>query len=101
MITGYCVQWVVFFYMTGFMIAVIKVYFILHVTICVCNVMNHCFFGDISLVLELACKDVSTTQQVDFALAIVTFVFPLTITTILSHIYIVSAILRISPTQGG
>lgn len=100
MITGYSVQVVDFFYITGFMITVIKVYFILHVTICVSNVMNHCSFCDISLVLELACKDMSIAQQVDFALAIVTFAFPFII-TILSHIYIISDILHISSTQGG
>ncbi|XP_077901042.1 olfactory receptor 6B9-like [Ictidomys tridecemlineatus] len=98
MTTGYCVQLVAFSYMTGFMITMIKVYFISHVNFCGSNVMNH-FFCDISPILKLACKDMSTAELVDFALAIVILIFPLTI-TVLSYVYIVSAILRISSTQG-
>ena len=98
MTTGHCVQLVAFSYMTGFMITVIKVYFISHVTFCGSNVMNH-FFCDISPILKLACKDMSTAELVDFALAVVILVFPLA-TTILSYVYIVSAILRIPSTQG-
>ena len=98
MTTGHCVQLVAFSYMTGFMITVIKVYFISHVTFCGSNVMNH-FFCDISPILKLACKDMSTAELVDFALAIVILVFPLT-TTILSYVYIVSTILHIPSTQG-
>ncbi|XP_058401843.1 olfactory receptor 6B9-like [Diceros bicornis minor] len=94
----YCVQLVAFSYMTGFMITVIKVYFISHVAFCGSNVINH-FFCDISPILKLACKDMSTAELVDFALAIVILVFPLT-TTVLSYIYIVSTILRIPSTQG-
>ncbi|XP_032097039.1 olfactory receptor 6-like [Sapajus apella] len=98
MTTGYCGQLVAFSYMSGFMISVIKVYFISHVAFCGSNVMNH-FFCDISPVLKLACKDMSTAELVDFALAIVILVFPL-ITTVLSYIYIVSTILHIPSTQG-
>ena len=98
MTTGHCVQLVAFSYMTGFMVSVFKVYFISHVTFCGSNVMNH-FFCDISPILKLACKDMSTAELVDFALAVVILVFPLA-TTILSYVYIVSAILRIPSTQG-
>ncbi|XDB57951.1 hypothetical protein AB1E18_011370 [Capra hircus] len=98
MTTGHCVQLVAFSYMSGFMVSVIKVYFISHVTFCGSNVMNH-FFCDISPILKLACKDMSTAELVDFALAIVILVFPLT-TTILSYVYIVSTILHIPSTQG-
>lgn len=98
MTTGHCVQLVAFSYMSGFMVSVFKVYFISHVTFCGSNVMNH-FFCDISPILKLACKDMSTAELVDFALAVVILVFPLT-TTILSYVYIVSAILRIPSTQG-
>ena len=98
MTTGHCVQLVAFSYMTGFMITVIKVYFISHVTFCGSNVMNH-FFCDISPILKLACKDMSTAELVDFALAIVILVFPLA-TTILSYVYVVSTILCIPSTQG-
>ena len=98
MTTGHCVQLVAFSYMSGFMVSVFKVYFISHVTFCGSNVMNH-FFCDISPILKLACKDMSTAELVDFALAVVILVFPLA-TTILSYVYIVSAILRIPSTQG-
>ena len=98
MTTGYCAQLVAFSYGTGFMVSVIKVYFISLVSFCGSNVMNH-FFCDISPILKLACKDMSTAERVDFALAIVILVFPLT-TTSLSYGYIVSTILRIPSTQG-
>ncbi|XP_007954709.1 olfactory receptor 6-like [Orycteropus afer afer] len=65
MTTGYCMQLVAFSYMTGFMITMIKVYFISHVVFCGSNVLNH-FFCDISPILKLACKDMSTAELVDF-----------------------------------
>ncbi|XP_022377861.1 olfactory receptor 6-like [Enhydra lutris kenyoni] len=98
MTTVYCVQLVAFSYVSGFMVSVIKVYFISHVAFCGSNVMNH-FFCDISPILKLACKDMSTAELVDFALAIVILVFPL-ITTVLSYVYIVSTVLRIPSIQG-
>ncbi|XP_045872691.1 olfactory receptor 6-like [Meles meles] len=98
MTTVYCVQLVAFSYVSGFMVSVIKVYFISHVAFCGSNVMNH-FFCDISPILKLACQDMSTAELVDFALAIVILVFPL-ITTVLSYVYIVSTILWIPSIQG-
>ncbi|KAL4696530.1 hypothetical protein H8959_002228 [Pygathrix nigripes] len=74
MTIGYCGQLVDFSYMSGFMVSVIKVYFISHVAFCGSNVMNH-FFCDISPILKLACKDMSTAELVDFALAIAILVF--------------------------
>ncbi|CAO2582682.1 Olfactory receptor 6 [Lemmus lemmus] len=82
MTTVYCLQLMALSYFSGFMVSVVK----------------H-FFCDISPILKLACKDMSTAELVDFALAIVILVFPL-ITTVLSYIYIVSTILRIPSTQG-
>ncbi|CAO2582678.1 Olfactory receptor 6 [Lemmus lemmus] len=90
MTTVYCLQLMALSYFSGFMVSVVKVYFISHVAFCGSNVMNH-FFCDISPILKLACKDMSTAELVDFALAIVILVFPL-ITTVLSYIYIVSTI---------
>ncbi|KAM9221807.1 LOW QUALITY PROTEIN: olfactory receptor 226-like [Dugong dugon] len=98
MTTDYCMQLVAFSYMSGFMVSVIKVYFISHIAFCDSNVMNH-FFCDISPILKLACKDMFTAELVDFALAIVILVF-LLITTVLSYVYIVSTMLRIPSTQG-
>ncbi|EDM17974.1 olfactory receptor 224 (predicted) [Rattus norvegicus] len=98
MTTVYCMQLMALSYFSGFMVSVVKVYFISHVAFCGSNVMNH-FFCDISPILKLACKDMSTAELVDFALAIVILVFPL-FTTVLSYIYIVSTILRIPSTQG-
>ncbi|XP_031240398.1 olfactory receptor 6-like [Mastomys coucha] len=98
MTTAYCMQLMALSYFSGFMVSVVKVYFISHVAFCGSNVMNH-FFCDISPILKLACKDMSTAELVHFALAIVILVFPL-ITTVLSYVYIVSTILRIPSTQG-
>ncbi|XP_005075788.1 olfactory receptor 6-like [Mesocricetus auratus] len=98
MTTVYCMQLMALSYFSGFMVSVVKVYFISHVAFCGSNVMNH-FFCDISPILKLACKDMSTAELVDFALAIVILVLPL-ITTVLSYVYIVSTILRIPSSQG-
>ncbi|XP_023406389.2 olfactory receptor 6B9-like [Loxodonta africana] len=98
MTTGYCMQLVAFSYMSGFMVSVIKVYFISHITFCDSNVMNH-FFFDISPILKLACKGMSTAELVNFVLAIVILMFPFII-TVLSYVCIVSTILHIPSTQG-
>ena len=95
---GLCFRLALGSWTIGFGISLAKTYFISRLSFCGPNVINH-FFCDISPVLNLSCTDMSTAELVDFALAVVILVFPLA-TTILSYVYIVSAILRIPSTQG-
>ncbi|KAL2775357.1 olfactory receptor 6B2 [Daubentonia madagascariensis] len=98
MTTGLCVQLVVFSFVSGFTVSVIKVYFISSATFCGSNVLNH-FFCDISPILKLACMDFSTAELVDFILAFIILVFPL-LATVLSYGHITLAVLCIPSATG-
>ncbi|XP_042333594.1 olfactory receptor 6-like [Sceloporus undulatus] len=85
-------------WVSGFTISVFKVSFISQITFCGSNIINH-FFCDISPVLNLACTDMSLAEMVDFVLAIIILVLPLSVTA-LSYIYIIATILRIPSATG-
>ncbi|KAM7120423.1 olfactory receptor 6B1 [Molossus nigricans] len=76
----------------GFGISLAKIYFISRLRFCGPNVINH-FFCDISPVLSLSCVDMSTAELVDFILALVIFLVPLSI-TVLSYGCILATVLR-------
>ncbi|XP_027430073.2 olfactory receptor 6B1 [Zalophus californianus] len=65
----------------GFGISLGKIYFISRLSFCGPNVINH-FFCDISPVLNLSCTDMSVAELVDFILALVIFLLPLSITVL-------------------
>ncbi|XP_004389154.1 olfactory receptor 6 [Trichechus manatus latirostris] len=98
MTTGFCVQLTISSWVSGFTISMAKVYFISQVVFCGNNILNH-FFCDVSPILKLACVDFFMAEMVDFALAIVILVFPLS-ATILSYAFIVSTILHIPSVTG-
>uniref|UniRef100_A0A8D1H8V4 Olfactory receptor n=1 Tax=Sus scrofa TaxID=9823 RepID=A0A8D1H8V4_PIG len=98
MTAGLCARLVAFSFASGFSISVIKVYFISSATFCGSNVLNH-FFCDISPILRLACTDFSTAELVDFVLAFIILVFPLSATA-LSYAHIVLAVLRTPSATG-
>lgn len=98
MTTGFCVQLTISSWVSGFSISMAKVYFISRVAFCGNNILNH-FFCDVSPILKLACMDLLMAERVDFALAIVILVFPLS-ATVLSYAFIVSTILNIPSATG-
>ncbi|KAM5319621.1 olfactory receptor 6B9 [Glossophaga mutica] len=98
MTTGFCVQLTISSWVCGFTISMAKVYFISQVSFCGNNIMNH-FFCDVSPILKLACMDFSMAETVDFALAIVILLFPLS-ATVISYAFIVSTILHIPSATG-
>ncbi|XP_030042487.1 olfactory receptor 6B1-like [Microcaecilia unicolor] len=93
-----CIQLAAGSWISGFTITIIKISFISKLSFCGPNVINH-FFCDISPVLNLACTDMSLAELVDFILALVILLIPLT-ATVLSYISIVAAILKIPSTSG-
>ncbi|XP_030189431.1 olfactory receptor 6 [Lynx canadensis] len=98
MTTGFCVQLTISSWVSGFTISMAKVYFISQVAFCGNNILNH-FFCDVSPILKLACMDFSMAEMVDFVLAILILVFPLS-ATVLSYGFIVSTILHIPSATG-
>lgn len=98
MTTEFCVQLTISSWLSGFTVSLAKVYFISQVSFCGNNILNH-FFCDVSPILKLACMDSSMAEMVDFVLAIIILVFPLS-ATVLSYAFIVSAILHIPSATG-
>lgn len=98
MTTGFCVQLTISSWVSGFTTSMAKVYFISQVAFCGNNILNH-FFCDVSPILKLACMDFSMAEMVDFVLAILILVFPLS-ATVLSYGFIVSTILHIPSATG-
>ncbi|KAG8455585.1 hypothetical protein GDO86_001691 [Hymenochirus boettgeri] len=95
---NFCFQLAAFSWIAGFTVSVIKIYFISKLSFCGPNIINH-FFCDISPVLNLACEDMSLAEFVDFILALVILLTPLSV-TVTSYLCIIFAILKI-PTNIG
>ncbi|XP_076769547.1 olfactory receptor 6B1 isoform X1 [Arvicanthis niloticus] len=89
---GLCFRLALGSWVIGFGISLAKIYFISRLSFCGPNVINH-FFCDISPVLNLSCTDMSIAELVDFVLALVIFLFPLSI-TVLSYGCILATVLR-------
>ncbi|XP_058401839.1 olfactory receptor 6B9-like [Diceros bicornis minor] len=98
MTTGFCVQLTISSWVSGFTISMEKVYFTSQVAFCGNNILKH-FFCDVSPTLKLACMVFSMAEMVDFVLAIVILIFPLSATS-LSYTFIVSTILYIPSATG-
>ncbi|XP_006049794.3 olfactory receptor 6 [Bubalus bubalis] len=98
MTTEFCVQLTISSWLSGFTVSLAKVYFISQVSFCGNNILNH-FFCDVSPILKLACMDSSMAEMVDFVLAVIILVFPLS-APVLSYAFIVSAILHIPSATG-
>lgn len=93
-----CFQLGLLSWVFGFSISLVKVIFISRLSFCGPGVINH-FFCDISPVLNLSCTDMSVAELVDFILALVILLIPLSI-TVLSYLFIIISIFRIPTNQG-
>ncbi|XP_075720400.1 olfactory receptor 6B9-like [Rhinoderma darwinii] len=82
----------------GFVISLIKVYYISRLTFCYPALVNH-FYCDISPILNLACTDMRMAEFVDFILALLILLIPLLL-TIISYGCILTTIINI-PTSSG
>uniref|UniRef100_A0A8V5GJL0 Olfactory receptor n=1 Tax=Melopsittacus undulatus TaxID=13146 RepID=A0A8V5GJL0_MELUD len=93
-----CIQLAACSWIIGFLASMLKVVFISQLSFCGSNVINH-FFCDISPLLNMSCADMTTAEIVDFILALLILLIPLSI-MIISYICIVSTILNIPTAQG-
>ncbi|XP_066485645.1 olfactory receptor 6B1-like [Tiliqua scincoides] len=93
-----CMQLAVSSWLTGFLASMLKVVFISRLPFCGPNIINH-FFCDISPLLNMACEDMTVAEIVDFVLALIILLVPLSV-TIVSYICIIGTILCIPTVQG-
>uniref|UniRef100_A0A8C8RPK2 Olfactory receptor n=1 Tax=Pelusios castaneus TaxID=367368 RepID=A0A8C8RPK2_9SAUR len=93
-----CQQLAVGSWLAGFLISMLKVFFISRLSFCGPNIINH-FFCDISPLLNLSCTDMTVAEMVDFIFALIILLIPLSVTTA-SYICIIGTIVRIPTAQG-
>ncbi|NXN89710.1 OR6B1 protein, partial [Bombycilla garrulus] len=92
-----CVQLAMGSWLLGFLIAVLKVFFISQLSFCGPSVINH-FYCDISPLLNLSCARQRVAELVDFVLALLILLIPLSV-IIISYICIINTILLIPKAQ--
>ncbi|XP_028557528.2 olfactory receptor 6A2-like [Podarcis muralis] len=93
-----CIRLAAGSWLSGIFIAMGKIIFISRLSYCGPNVINH-FFCDVSPLLNLACTDMSLAELIDFLLALLILIGPLSV-TITSYICIISTILHIPSAKG-
>lgn len=93
-----CMQLATGSWLIGFLSSTLKVFFISQLSFCGSNVINH-FFCNISPLLNILCADMTTAEIVDFILALLILLVPLSV-TIISYTCIISTILHIPASQG-
>ncbi|XP_077169597.1 olfactory receptor 6B1-like [Paroedura picta] len=93
-----CQQLAVGSWLAGFLISMLKVFFISRLSFCGPNIINH-FFCDISPLLNLSCTDRTVAEMVDFVFALIILLIPLSV-TIVTYVCIINTILRIPTAQG-
>ncbi|XP_010283881.1 PREDICTED: LOW QUALITY PROTEIN: olfactory receptor 6B1-like [Phaethon lepturus] len=88
-----CVQQATCSWLIGFLASMLKVFFISQLSFCGSSVINH-FFCDISPLLNISCADMTMAEIMDFILALLILLVPLSV-TIISYMRIISTILYI------
>ncbi|NXP59747.1 OR6B1 protein, partial [Chloropsis cyanopogon] len=92
-----CVQLATGSWLLGFLTAVLKVFFISQLSFCGPGVINH-FYCDISPLLNLVCAERRVAEMVDFVLALLILLIPLSV-IIISYICIIRTIFLIPKAQ--
>ncbi|XP_053117231.1 olfactory receptor 6J1-like [Hemicordylus capensis] len=93
-----CAQMVLGSWLAGFLSVLFPTIMITKLSFCKSNVIDH-FFCDSGPLLSLSCTDIRFIELMDFLLSSLIIVFSL-ILTLVSYIYIISAITRIATTTG-
>nr|XP_014431022.2 olfactory receptor 1044-like [Pelodiscus sinensis] len=78
--------------------SVINTYFVFRLTFCHSNIINH-FYCDMVPLMALSCSDTSSTEIVMFASACY-IILSSVVTILLSYVFIISTILKISSAEG-
>nr|XP_033780536.1 olfactory receptor 1019-like [Geotrypetes seraphini] len=82
----------------GFLESVMHTALISNLSYCGSNVINH-FFCDLSALLKLSCSGTSTIDIISYIWSVI-FGVPLFMSTLVSYVHIISAILRIRSSEG-
>lgn len=93
-----CMCLVAVSWLSGFLIAMGKVFFIARLNYCGPNIINH-FFCDVSPLLNLACTGRELAELTDFLLALLILIGPLAV-TIATYSCIISTVMRIPSAKG-
>ncbi|XP_037377212.1 olfactory receptor 1440-like [Talpa occidentalis] len=93
-----CVQMVVGSYISGLFGATIQLCALLQLDFCGPNVINH-FFCDMPQLLALACSETFSLQVMKYVLTVI-FALLSVLVIVISYVYIVATILRISSAEG-
>ncbi|XP_062840619.1 olfactory receptor 6J1-like [Anolis carolinensis] len=96
--THVCVRMLLGSWMGGFLFVLFPTIMISRLSYCKSNIINH-FFCDSGPLLNLSCSDTCFIELVDFVLSFVVILCSLVL-TLVSYIYIISAVMRISTTTG-
>ncbi|XP_077171501.1 olfactory receptor 6J1-like [Paroedura picta] len=93
-----CIQLLLGSWLGGFLSVLCPTIMITRLSYCKSNVINH-FFCDSGPLLNLSCSDTHFIELMDFLLSSLVVLCSLVL-TLVSYMYIISAILRISTTMG-
>ncbi|XP_026580797.1 olfactory receptor 6J1-like, partial [Pseudonaja textilis] len=93
-----CIHIIVGCWVGGFLSVLIPTILISRLIYCKSNIINH-FFCDSGPLLNLSCSDTCLIEFIDFLLSSVV-ILSSSVLTLISYIYIISAILRITTTSG-
>ncbi|XP_066485880.1 olfactory receptor 6M1-like [Tiliqua scincoides] len=98
MSTKVCFQLLVGSWVGGFLIILVPSIVTAGLPFCGPNLVNH-FFCDSAPLLKLVCADTSLAEQVDFGTSCILLLGSLSV-TVVSYIYIITAILKMPTAQG-
>ncbi|XP_059570977.1 olfactory receptor 2K2 [Alligator mississippiensis] len=93
-----CVKMAISSWVSGFLSAMIHTGFTMRLPYCSLNEINH-FFCEVPAILKLACADTHLTELVIFVMAVILLLTPLSL-ILISYVFILEAILRISSAEG-
>ncbi|XP_059570101.1 olfactory receptor 2K2-like [Alligator mississippiensis] len=92
-----CVKMAISFWVSGFLLSIMNTGFTMRFPYCL-NEINH-FFCEVPAILKLACADTRLTEQVTLLMAVILLLTPLSL-ILISYVFILEAILRISSAEG-
>ncbi|XP_059570980.1 olfactory receptor 2A12-like [Alligator mississippiensis] len=93
-----CIKMAISFWVSGFFFATLNTGFTMRLPYCNLNEINH-FFCEVPAILKLACADTHLTELVVFVMAVIILLTPLSL-ILISYVFILEAILRISSGEG-